>query len=126
MKGADRAPDDVRFETGMPFHEGDFGHGWQPDPFITDDQALVLHLHNAGSSCSPTAAMLGSKIVRHAQRLTNIERVHAVCGGPPERPPRHAECSTDGRRVGRASARRGRPRPLHGLGSRARDRDPHA
>src|SRR4029077_2002084 len=29
------------FETGMPFHEARGEHGWEPDPLILDDQALV-------------------------------------------------------------------------------------
>ena len=82
MKGADRAPDDVPFETGMPFHEGDFGHGWEPDPLILDDQALVLHLRDAGlvvlTGCGHAGIV---NIVRYAQRLTGVERVHAVFGG---------------------------------------------
>jgi 7,8-dihydropterin-6-yl-methyl-4-(beta-D-ribofuranosyl)aminobenzene 5'-phosphate synthase len=70
------------FETGMAFHEGDFGHGWEPDPLILDDQALVLHLRGAGlvvlTGCGHAGIV---NIVRHAQRLTGVERVHAVFGG---------------------------------------------
>ena len=70
------------FETGLPFHEGDFGHGWEPDPLILDDQALVLHLRDAGlvvlTGCGHAGIV---NIVRYAQRLTGVERVHAVFGG---------------------------------------------
>jgi 7,8-dihydropterin-6-yl-methyl-4-(beta-D-ribofuranosyl)aminobenzene 5'-phosphate synthase len=70
------------FETGMPFHEGDFGHGWEPDPLILDDQALVLHVREAGlvvlTGCGHAGIV---NIVRHAQRLTGVEHVHAVFGG---------------------------------------------
>jgi 7,8-dihydropterin-6-yl-methyl-4-(beta-D-ribofuranosyl)aminobenzene 5'-phosphate synthase len=70
------------FETGMPFHEGDFGHGWEPDPLILDDQALVLHLRDAGlvvlTGCGHAGIV---NIVRHAQRLTGVERIHAIFGG---------------------------------------------
>jgi 7,8-dihydropterin-6-yl-methyl-4-(beta-D-ribofuranosyl)aminobenzene 5'-phosphate synthase len=70
------------FETGMPFHEGDFGQGWKPDPLILDDQALVLHLRDAGlivlTGCGHAGVV---NIVRYAQRLTGVERVHAVFGG---------------------------------------------
>jgi 7,8-dihydropterin-6-yl-methyl-4-(beta-D-ribofuranosyl)aminobenzene 5'-phosphate synthase len=70
------------FETGMPFHEGDFGHGWEPDPLILDDQALVLHLRDAGlvvlTGCGHAGIV---NIVRYAQRLTGVDRVHAVFGG---------------------------------------------
>jgi 7,8-dihydropterin-6-yl-methyl-4-(beta-D-ribofuranosyl)aminobenzene 5'-phosphate synthase len=70
------------FETGLPFHEGDFGHGWEPDPLILDDQALVLHLRDAGlvvlTGCGHAGIV---NIVRHAQRLPGVDRVHAVFGG---------------------------------------------
>lgn len=70
------------FESGMPFHEADFGHGFEPDPLILDDQALVLHLRDAGlvvlTGCGHAGIV---NIVRYAQRLTGIDRVHAVIGG---------------------------------------------
>jgi 7,8-dihydropterin-6-yl-methyl-4-(beta-D-ribofuranosyl)aminobenzene 5'-phosphate synthase len=70
------------FETGTPFHEGDFGHGWESDPLILDDQALVLHVRDAGlvvlTGCGHAGIV---NIVRHAKRLTGVERVHAVFGG---------------------------------------------
>jgi 7,8-dihydropterin-6-yl-methyl-4-(beta-D-ribofuranosyl)aminobenzene 5'-phosphate synthase len=70
------------FETGMPFHEGDFGRGWEPDPLILDDQALVVHLRDAGlvvlTGCGHAGIV---NIVRYAQRLTGVDRVHAVFGG---------------------------------------------
>jgi len=70
------------FETGMPFHEGDLGHGWEPDPLILDDQALIVHVRDAGlvvlTGCGHAGIV---NIVRHAQRLTGVERLHAVFGG---------------------------------------------
>jgi 7,8-dihydropterin-6-yl-methyl-4-(beta-D-ribofuranosyl)aminobenzene 5'-phosphate synthase len=70
------------FETGMPFHEADFGHGFEPDPLILDDQALVVHLKDKGlvvlTGCGHAGIV---NIVRHAQRLTGVERLHAVFGG---------------------------------------------
>ena len=70
------------FETGMPFHEADFGQGWEADPLILDDQALVLHLRDLGlvvlTGCGHAGVV---NIVRYAQRLTGVERVHAVFGG---------------------------------------------
>jgi 7,8-dihydropterin-6-yl-methyl-4-(beta-D-ribofuranosyl)aminobenzene 5'-phosphate synthase len=70
------------FETGMPFHEGDLGHSWEPDPLILDDQALVVHVRGAGlvvlTGCGHAGIV---NIVRYAQRLTGVERVHAVFGG---------------------------------------------
>ena len=70
------------FETGMPFHEADHGHGWEPDSLILDDQALVVHVRNAGlvvlTGCGHAGIV---NIVRYAQRLTGISQVHAVIGG---------------------------------------------
>jgi 7,8-dihydropterin-6-yl-methyl-4-(beta-D-ribofuranosyl)aminobenzene 5'-phosphate synthase len=70
------------FETGMPFHEAHHDHGWEPDPLILDDQAVVVHVRGAGlvvlTGCGHSGIV---NIVRHAQRLTGVERVHAVVGG---------------------------------------------
>jgi 7,8-dihydropterin-6-yl-methyl-4-(beta-D-ribofuranosyl)aminobenzene 5'-phosphate synthase len=70
------------FETGMPFHEADHGGGWEPDPLILDDQALVVNVRDAGlvilTGCGHAGIV---NIVRHAQQLTGIDRVHAVVGG---------------------------------------------
>jgi 7,8-dihydropterin-6-yl-methyl-4-(beta-D-ribofuranosyl)aminobenzene 5'-phosphate synthase len=43
------------FETGMPFHEAHHDGGWEPDPLILDDQALVVHVATPGWSSSPVA-----------------------------------------------------------------------
>jgi 7,8-dihydropterin-6-yl-methyl-4-(beta-D-ribofuranosyl)aminobenzene 5'-phosphate synthase len=70
------------FETGMPFHEAHHDHGWEPDPLILDDQALIVHVRGAGlvvlTGCGHAGIV---NIVRYAQRLTGVEQVHAVVGG---------------------------------------------
>jgi 7,8-dihydropterin-6-yl-methyl-4-(beta-D-ribofuranosyl)aminobenzene 5'-phosphate synthase len=70
------------FETGMPFHEAHHDHGWEPDPLILDDQALIVHLQDAGlvvlTGCGHAGIV---NITRYAQRLTGIDQVHAVVGG---------------------------------------------
>jgi 7,8-dihydropterin-6-yl-methyl-4-(beta-D-ribofuranosyl)aminobenzene 5'-phosphate synthase len=70
------------FETGMPFHEADHGAGWEPDPLILDDQALLVHVRGAGlvvlTGCGHAGVV---NIVRYAQRLTGVDHVHAVLGG---------------------------------------------
>jgi 7,8-dihydropterin-6-yl-methyl-4-(beta-D-ribofuranosyl)aminobenzene 5'-phosphate synthase len=72
----------TEFERGMPvqqaFREGE----WQPDPLMRDDQALVAHLRDRGlvviTGCGHAGLI---NTVRHARKLTGIDRVHAVVGG---------------------------------------------
>ncbi|HKE76005.1 MAG TPA: MBL fold metallo-hydrolase [Acidimicrobiales bacterium] len=70
------------FETGMPFHEAHHDHGWAPDPLILDDQALVVHVRGAGlvvlTGCGHAGIV---NIARYAQRLTGVDRIHALVGG---------------------------------------------
>jgi 7,8-dihydropterin-6-yl-methyl-4-(beta-D-ribofuranosyl)aminobenzene 5'-phosphate synthase len=67
------------FETGMPFHEADFGYGWEPDSLILDDQALIMHVKGAGLVVLTGCGILN--IVRHAQHVTGLDHLHAVLGG---------------------------------------------
>lgn len=72
----------TEFERGMPvqqaFREGE----WQPDPLMRDDQALVAHLRDRGlvviTGCGHAGLI---NTVRYAQKLTGIDRLHAVVGG---------------------------------------------
>jgi len=70
------------FEAGMPFHEVHHDHGWEPDPLILDDQALIVHLRGAGlvvlTGCGHAGIV---NIARYARRLTGVDAVHAVVGG---------------------------------------------
>jgi 7,8-dihydropterin-6-yl-methyl-4-(beta-D-ribofuranosyl)aminobenzene 5'-phosphate synthase len=70
------------FETGMPFHEADHGNGWEPDPLVLDDQALIVNLKGKGlvilTGCGHAGII---NIIRHAQHLTGVQQVHAVIGG---------------------------------------------
>jgi 7,8-dihydropterin-6-yl-methyl-4-(beta-D-ribofuranosyl)aminobenzene 5'-phosphate synthase len=70
------------FETGMPFHEARREHGWEPDPLILDDQALVVDVRNVGlvvvTGCGHAGAV---NICRHALRLTGTERLAGLLGG---------------------------------------------
>jgi 7,8-dihydropterin-6-yl-methyl-4-(beta-D-ribofuranosyl)aminobenzene 5'-phosphate synthase len=70
------------FETGFQGHQAFRDDGWQPDPLILDDQALVLRLRDRGlvvvSGCGH-AGIVNS--VRHAQKLTGEHRIAAVIGG---------------------------------------------
>ena len=71
------------FERGMPpVHERWSHSRWEPDPLVLDDQALVVHIRGKGllvvTGCGHSGAV---NIVRHAQRLTGVSRLHALLGG---------------------------------------------
>jgi len=71
------------FEHGMPpTHQHWTGTTWEPDPLILDDQALVVNVRGKGlvivTGCGHAGAI---NIVRHAQRLTGVPRLHALLGG---------------------------------------------
>lgn len=70
------------FERGMPSHQAWRDGGWEPDPLIHDDQAVVLHVRDKGlvivTGCGHAGIV---NIVRHAKTLTGVGRVYAVLGG---------------------------------------------
>jgi len=72
----------TEFEKGFPLQHVHTDHGWEPDTWIWDDQAVVCHVKGKGlvvlSSCSHAGAI---NVLKHAQRLTGIEHVHAFVGG---------------------------------------------
>jgi 7,8-dihydropterin-6-yl-methyl-4-(beta-D-ribofuranosyl)aminobenzene 5'-phosphate synthase len=72
----------TEFERGMPNHEAWRGGKWEPDPLIMDEQALVVHVRGRGlvvlTGCGHAGAV---NIVRHAMRLTGVDRLHAMIGG---------------------------------------------
>ena len=73
----------TEFEHGMPpQHQSWDGHGWQHDPTVIDDQALVVNVRGRGlvvvTGCGHAGVV---NIVRHAMRLTGVSRLLAVIGG---------------------------------------------
>ena len=71
------------FERGFATHEARASSGdWEPDTWVWDDQAVVIHLRDKGllvlSSCSHAGAI---NMLQHARRLTGVEHVHAFVGG---------------------------------------------
>jgi len=72
----------TEFERGFPIHEARGDDGWQPDPMIWDDQALVVAVRDRGlvivSGCSHAGAI---NVLRHAQRLTGEARIAGLIGG---------------------------------------------
>ena len=70
------------FEIGFPIQQMHTDHGWEPDTWVWDDQAVVCYVKDKGlvvlSSCSHAGAI---NVLKHAQRLTGIDKVHAFVGG---------------------------------------------
>ena len=70
------------FETGMRFHERQGPHGWEPDPLILDDQAIVIHVRDRGlvvlTGCGHAGAV---NICRYALRLTQVPVLAGLFGG---------------------------------------------
>lgn len=70
------------FERGFPLQEGWGSSGWEPDPLVLDDQALVLSVRDRGlvvlTGCGHAGVV---NTVRYAQRLTGIDSIHAIIGG---------------------------------------------
>ncbi|GAC1598071.1 MAG: MBL fold metallo-hydrolase [Acidimicrobiales bacterium] len=70
------------FEQGMPFHERLGDNGWEPDPLITDDQAIVVRVRGLGTVVLTGCGHAGAvNIARHAMRLTGTDTLHALMGG---------------------------------------------
>ena len=72
----------TEFERGDPWHQGRRDGRWAPDPFVLDDQALVVHVRGKGlvvlTGCGHAGVV---NTVRYARRLTGVDEVHAVIGG---------------------------------------------
>ncbi|MCA1717232.1 MAG: MBL fold metallo-hydrolase [Actinobacteria bacterium] len=70
------------FEKGFPLNYARLDGSWEPDPWIWDDQAVVVNLKGKGlvvlSGCSHAGAI---NVLHQAQRLTGEDRVHAFVGG---------------------------------------------
>jgi 7,8-dihydropterin-6-yl-methyl-4-(beta-D-ribofuranosyl)aminobenzene 5'-phosphate synthase len=70
------------FEKGFPIHQAFHDGGWQPDPLILDDQALIAHVAGKGlvvlTGCGHSGIV---NIVRYAQKLAGVDAVYAVIGG---------------------------------------------
>jgi hypothetical protein len=70
------------FEKGFPVHEAYRDGGWQPDPLILDDQALVANVRGRGlvvlTGCGHSGIV---NILRYVRKLTGQGDFHAVVGG---------------------------------------------
>ena len=70
------------FEQGFPLHYSRMLDEWQQDPWIHDDQAIVMNVKDKGlvilTGCGHAGAI---NTIQHAQKLTGIERVYGILGG---------------------------------------------
>jgi 7,8-dihydropterin-6-yl-methyl-4-(beta-D-ribofuranosyl)aminobenzene 5'-phosphate synthase len=71
------------FEKGFPIQTARTPDGgWEPDPWIWDDQAVIVNVRDRGlvilSGCSHAGAV---NVLRYAQALTGEQKVHALIGG---------------------------------------------
>ncbi|MGH4026397.1 MAG: MBL fold metallo-hydrolase, partial [Pseudonocardiaceae bacterium] len=75
-------PRTTDFETGLAIHQALRTTGWEPDPLILDDQALVVHVRDRGlvvlTGCGHAGIV---NITRYARALSGVAHVHAVLGG---------------------------------------------
>ena len=73
----------TEYEKGFPYqYEEKDDDNWELDPWIWDDQGVVFHINGKGlvvaSSCSHSGVV---NVLRNAQRITGIDKVHAFIGG---------------------------------------------
>lgn len=72
----------TEFEKGQPSQQASTGDGWEPDPWVWDDQSVIVKVRGKGlvvlSSCSHSGAV---NVLLNARRVTGGEKVHAFVGG---------------------------------------------
>ncbi|MGD0946113.1 MAG: MBL fold metallo-hydrolase [Candidatus Binatia bacterium] len=70
------------FEVGLPLHHAFIDGSYRPDPYLYDDQAIVVHVRDKGlvvlTGCGHAGVI---NTVQHARQLTGIEKTAAVMGG---------------------------------------------
>ncbi len=71
----------TQFEKGFPWAEAKIDNNWVKDPFF-DDRGVAVHVKNKGlviiGGCSHAGIV---NTVKHAQKVTGTEKVHAILGG---------------------------------------------
>ncbi len=75
-------PRTTPFEKGSPAQVAWIDGKWQPDPWIHDDQAIVLNVKNKGlvvlTGCGHAGVV---NTLKCARELTGVDQIHAVIGG---------------------------------------------
>jgi 7,8-dihydropterin-6-yl-methyl-4-(beta-D-ribofuranosyl)aminobenzene 5'-phosphate synthase len=75
-------PRTTPYEKGSPAQVAWIEGKWQPDPWIHDDQAVILNVKDNGlvvlTGCGHAGVV---NTLKHARDLTGVDKVHAVIGG---------------------------------------------
>jgi len=75
-------PRTTGYEPGFPPQQAWIGGGWQPDPLVLDDQALIVNVTGRGlvviTGCGHAGVI---NIARYARRLTGGQPLYALLGG---------------------------------------------
>jgi 7,8-dihydropterin-6-yl-methyl-4-(beta-D-ribofuranosyl)aminobenzene 5'-phosphate synthase len=75
-------PRTTGYEPGFPPQQAWIGGGWQPDPLVLDDQALIVNVTGRGlvviTGCGHAGVI---NIARYARRLTGDQPLYALLGG---------------------------------------------
>jgi len=75
-------PRTTAFEVGLAHHEARHASGWEPDPTVPDDQAIVLHLRGRGLVVLTGCAHAGIvNTLHHVRQVTGVDTVDTVMGG---------------------------------------------
>jgi 7,8-dihydropterin-6-yl-methyl-4-(beta-D-ribofuranosyl)aminobenzene 5'-phosphate synthase len=70
------------FEQGLANQQAEVDGTWQPDPWVYDDQAVVINVRTKGLVVATGCGHAGViNILRHARAQTGVEQVYAVLGG---------------------------------------------
>ncbi len=75
-------PRTTGYEPGFPPQQAWLGGGWQPDPLVLDDQALIMNVAGQGlvviTGCGHAGVV---NIARYARLLTGGQQLYALLGG---------------------------------------------
>ena len=70
------------FEHGMKNQQAEIDGTWQPDPWVYDDQAVVVHVRDKGlvvlTGCGHAGVI---NILRQVRAQNGVEQIYAVLGG---------------------------------------------
>jgi 7,8-dihydropterin-6-yl-methyl-4-(beta-D-ribofuranosyl)aminobenzene 5'-phosphate synthase len=77
-----QVPRTTSFEVGLPLHHALIDGSWQPDPYLYDDQAIVVRVRGKGlvvlTGCGHAGVV---NTTQQAQQLTGVKEIAAVMGG---------------------------------------------